>query len=163
VPPDCPVHQWSNGYFVQWSPAKAEFQMNSARTVRIRAAQPSEAHRTVNSTCPVQHRTVRCHKKSKLQRSNPNGWLMWLAHRTVFGGAPDSVRWRTGLSGAPINSILPQQLNWWLKAINTPQPPPLQPSKHSQQCIEYKSNTLYSKDTIQVINPLQVSNSTLAH
>jgi hypothetical protein len=23
--------------------------------------QPSKAHRTVNSACPVQHRTVRCH------------------------------------------------------------------------------------------------------
>jgi hypothetical protein len=43
--------------------------------------------------------------------------------------------WRTGLSSAPIDSSLPQRLNWWLGAINTPQPPPLQPSKHSQQCI----------------------------
>jgi hypothetical protein len=25
----------------------------------------------------------------KLQRSNPNGWVTWLAHRTVSGGAPD--------------------------------------------------------------------------
>jgi hypothetical protein len=29
-------------------------------------------------------------------------------------GAPDSVRWRIGLSGVPIVSSLPQQLNWWL-------------------------------------------------
>jgi hypothetical protein len=26
---------------------------------------------------------------SELQRSKPNGWLTWLAHRTVSGGAPD--------------------------------------------------------------------------
>jgi hypothetical protein len=26
---------------------------------------------------------------SELQRSNPNGWVTWLAHRTVSGGAPD--------------------------------------------------------------------------
>jgi hypothetical protein len=82
-------------------------------------------------------------------RRNPNGWVTWLAHRT--------------LSGAPIDSSMPQRLNWWLGAINTPQPPPLQPSKHSQQCIQYKSNTLHSKDTIQVIDPLKVPNSTLAH
>jgi hypothetical protein len=25
VPPDCPLHQWSNGYFAQRSLAKAEF------------------------------------------------------------------------------------------------------------------------------------------
>jgi hypothetical protein len=109
--PDCPVHQRSNDYFAQCSPAKAEFQMNSAQTVRGRAAQPSEAHQTVNSTCPVRHRTVRCHKKTKLQRSNPNGWVTWLAQRTVSGGAPKSVRWRTGLSGAPIGSSHP---NGWI-------------------------------------------------
>jgi hypothetical protein len=26
---------------------------------------------------------------SELQRSNPNGWVTWHAHRTVSGGAPD--------------------------------------------------------------------------
>jgi hypothetical protein len=46
-------------------------------------------HRTANSTCPVHHRTVRWPHMSELQRSNPNGWVTWLAHRTVFGGAPD--------------------------------------------------------------------------
>jgi hypothetical protein len=44
---------------------------------------PPETHQTVHRTCPVRHRTVRCHKKTKLQRSNPNGWVTWLAHRTV--------------------------------------------------------------------------------
>jgi hypothetical protein len=37
----------------------------------------------VNSDCLVHHRTVRWPKLSELQRSNPNGWVMWLAHRTV--------------------------------------------------------------------------------
>jgi hypothetical protein len=78
-------------------------------------------------------------------------------------GTPDSVRWRTELSGAPIDSSLPQRLNWWLGAINTPQPPPLQLSKHSLLDIQYKSNRHHSKDTIQVIDPLKVSKSTLAH
>jgi hypothetical protein len=67
--PDCPVHQRSNDYFAQRSPTKAEFQINSAQTVCGRAEQPSKMHRTVHSTCPVRHRTVRCHKKTKLQRS----------------------------------------------------------------------------------------------
>jgi hypothetical protein len=57
-------------------------------TVRGQFAQKSEqlpeAHRTVHSTCPVRHDTIRCHKKTKLQRSNPNGWVTWLAHRTVW-------------------------------------------------------------------------------
>jgi hypothetical protein len=44
------------------------------RAQRIEHAQ--KAHRTVYRTCP-------------LQRSEPNGRLTWLAHRTVSGGAPD--------------------------------------------------------------------------
>jgi hypothetical protein len=46
-------------------------------------------HRTVNSDCPMHHRTVRWPHLSELQRSNPNGWVTWLAHQTVSGGAPD--------------------------------------------------------------------------
>jgi hypothetical protein len=37
---------------------------------------------------------------------NPNGWIMW--QRTGQGTVP--VRWRTGLSGAPIASNLGQRL-----------------------------------------------------
>jgi hypothetical protein len=59
----------------------------------LQCAQKSElsqkAHRTVNSDCPVYHRTVRWPRRQKLQRSNPNGRVTWLAHRTVSGGAPD--------------------------------------------------------------------------
>jgi hypothetical protein len=62
-------------------------------TVRGQCAQSQsrrqKAHRTVNSTCPVHHQTVRWPHLSELQRSNPNGWVTWLAHRTVSGGAPD--------------------------------------------------------------------------
>jgi hypothetical protein len=47
------------------------------------------AHRTVNSACPVHHRTVRWPTCQKLQRSNPNGRVTLLAHRTVSSGAPD--------------------------------------------------------------------------
>ena len=47
------------------------------------------AHRTMNRTCPVHHRTVRWPSCQNLQRSNPNGLVMWLAHRTVSSGAPD--------------------------------------------------------------------------
>jgi hypothetical protein len=41
------------------------------------------AHRTVNSDCSVHHRTIWWPHMSELQRSNPNGWVTWLAHRTV--------------------------------------------------------------------------------
>jgi hypothetical protein len=41
------------------------------------------AHRTVNRTCLVHHRTIRWPTCQKLQRSNPNSWVTWLAHQTV--------------------------------------------------------------------------------
>ena len=42
-----------------------------------------KAHRTVNNTCLVHHRIVRWPHLSEFQRSNPNGWVTWLAHRIV--------------------------------------------------------------------------------
>jgi hypothetical protein len=31
----------------------------------------------------------RCQSSNGRNRQNPNGWVTWLAHRTVSGGAPD--------------------------------------------------------------------------
>jgi hypothetical protein len=60
------------------------------------------AHRTVYRTCPVHHRTAQRPHKSELQRSNPNGWLTWLAHRTGSSGAPDCpVRHATAVFQRP--------------------------------------------------------------
>jgi hypothetical protein len=64
----------------------------NALNVRLRAQRTEHArvaHLTVYRTCPVHHQTARRAHKTELQRSNPNGVLMWLAHRTVSGGAPD--------------------------------------------------------------------------
>jgi hypothetical protein len=67
-----------------------------------------KAHRTVYGTCPVHHRTVRWPRRQKLQRSNPNGRVTWLAHPTVSGGAPDCpVRHATAAST--------KRLVWWLE------------------------------------------------
>jgi hypothetical protein len=61
----------------------------SARLCAQSQSRRQKAHRTLNSDCPVHHRTVRWSSCQKLQRSNPNGWVTWLAHRTVSGGVPD--------------------------------------------------------------------------
>jgi hypothetical protein len=74
---------------LQRSPATVACNATLHEQFAQKSEQPPEAHRTVHSTCPVRYRTVRCHKKTKLQRSNPNGWVTWLVHRTVSGGAPD--------------------------------------------------------------------------
>jgi hypothetical protein len=41
----------------------------------------------VNNVCPV---PLEDKGSNGRQRPNPNGWVMWLAHWTVSGGAPDS-------------------------------------------------------------------------
>jgi hypothetical protein len=137
---DCRVHQRSNG-----SQRNGRLQRTPAKCYSVQTV-----HAEVRAAVRGAHLSGATRRQSSngRNRQNPNGWVTWLAHRTV---------------GAPIDSSHPQRLFWWLGAINTPQPPPLQPSKHSQLCIQYKSNTLHSKDTIQVIDPLKVSNSTLAH
>jgi hypothetical protein len=46
-------------------------------------------------------------------------------------GAPDTVRWRTRLSGAPCNSSLHQKASLVVGAINTPNHPTFKSSKFS--------------------------------
>jgi hypothetical protein len=46
-------------------------------------------------------------------------------------GAPDSVRWRTGLSGAPYDSSLHQTASLMVGVINTPNHPTSKSSKFS--------------------------------
>jgi hypothetical protein len=63
-------------------------QRSTANALNARQrAQKSEharvAHRTVYRTCPVHHRIARWAHTSELQRSEPNGLVTWLAHRTV--------------------------------------------------------------------------------
>jgi hypothetical protein len=69
--PDCPVCQRSNGSQAQWSTPTVACNVNSARTVRAESEQHHKAHRTVNITCPMRHRTVRWPRLSELQRSKP--------------------------------------------------------------------------------------------
>jgi hypothetical protein len=94
----------------------------------MNSAAESEAHRTVNRTCPVWHWTVRCHKRTSFPT------IDWVKTLTVGwrGGAPDSVRCAHRQQPFPTAC-------WWLRAINTPQPPQLQGSKYSEVFIQYKS------------------------
>jgi hypothetical protein len=75
--------------------------------------------------------TVRWPHMSELQRSNPNGWVTWLAHRTVSGGAPDyPVR--------PSTAAFPNgHFGGW--GYKYPQPPTLQGIQVFSQHIQYKS------------------------
>ena len=103
--PDCPVCTGLSG-----ASAEAPTATCSAFIARQRAQRsgtPMLAHRTLYSACPVCHRTSRRAQQSELQRSEPNGLVTWLAHRTVSGGAPDCpVRHATAAST--------KRLVWWL-------------------------------------------------
>jgi hypothetical protein len=118
--------------------------------VRGLRAQKSEqaqmAHRTVNRTFPVHHRTVRWPTCQKPQRPNPNSWVTWLAHRTV--------RCALRQQSSPTAILV-------VGAINTPQPPLFKAPKHSLLLIQYKSNTQHSKTQIKASDQIKVHNSTL--
>ena len=62
---------------------------------------------------------------------NPNGWVMWLAHRTVFGGAPDCPV-RPSIAANPNGYVV-------VEGYKYPQPPTPQASKFSEVLIQYKS------------------------
>jgi hypothetical protein len=81
--PDCPVCQRSNDYTAPTVACNGTVKVNSACLRAQKLEQRQKAHRTVNSNCLVHHRTVRWPTCQKLQRSNPNGLVTWLAHRTV--------------------------------------------------------------------------------
>jgi hypothetical protein len=104
----------------QRSSAKLNSERYIAWTVRGQFMQSQsrrqKAHRTVNSDCPVHHRTVWWTRLSELQWSNPNGWVTWLAHRTVRCAHRQT---------ASLTAILV------VGAINTPRPPHFKASKFS--------------------------------
>jgi hypothetical protein len=81
-----------------------------------KSEQSQKAHRTVYRTCPVHHRTVRWPRCQKLQWSESNGRVTWLAHQTV----------RCAMRQKPSPTVL-----LVVGAINTPQPPHFNASKFS--------------------------------
>jgi hypothetical protein len=129
--PDCPVHQAEQRLTAQRS-------FEKVWTVREQCAQKSEqaseAHRTLNSSCPVRHQTVRCgtglsgapscQSSNGWNYQNPNSWVTWLAHQTVRCAHRQTASPTVGLV---------------VGAINTPLPPPLQESKFFRHLILYKS------------------------
>jgi hypothetical protein len=90
----------------------------------LESEQRQMAHRTLNSTCPVQHRTVPVPQKTEA----PTVRIQRLGD---VAGAPDSVWWRTRLSGAPCDSNLHQTTSLMVGAINTLNHPPFIASKFS--------------------------------
>jgi hypothetical protein len=140
------VCQRSNGYFVP----TVVYEDIKCATVRACArrsqSRRQKAYRTVYRTCPVHHRTVRWPHKSELQRSNPNGRVTWLAHRTVSGGAPD----------CPVRHAKAASTNdyfggWGYKY---PQPPTIHCIQVFSNLTSYKSYSIQYKTQTKRSNPL---------
>ena len=78
--------------------------------IALQCAQKSEqsqkAHRTVYRTCLVHHLTIWWPKCQKLQRSESNGRVTWLAHRTSMHPS----FWWLG----PCDRSPHQRFFWWL-------------------------------------------------
>jgi hypothetical protein len=82
---------------------------------------------------------------------NPNGWVTWLAYRTVSGGAPACpVRHTT-------DSLPNVHFGGW--GYKYPQPPTLQGIQVFSHCIQYKSPRLHSKTQTrdQILSQVQSS------
>jgi hypothetical protein len=144
--PDCPVCQRSNCYFAPTVVCRG------IKCATVRACAPrsqsrcQKAHRTVYRTCPVHHQTVQWPHKSELQWSNPNGWVTWLAHRTVSGGAPDCpVR--------PLTEAIPNDhFGGW--GYKYPQPPHIHGIQVFSLHTSYKSYSIQYKTQTKRSNPL---------
>jgi hypothetical protein len=118
--PDCPVSQRSNGYFaptvtcrrIKCAPERAEVRharSGAPDTLQYMSGAPPD----IQAGPAVRAPTVGTQRPSDV------------------AGAPDSVRWRTGLSGAPCDSNLHQTASLVVGAINTPNHPTFKSSKFS--------------------------------
>jgi hypothetical protein len=116
VAPDCPVHQAEQRLQAPTVVCNSTTKVNTAHLRAQKIEQRQKAHRTVNSDCPVHHRTIRWSTCQKLQRSEPNDRVTWLAHRTV----QCAIRQKP----SPTVTLV-------VGAINTPNHPPFIASKFS--------------------------------
>jgi hypothetical protein len=108
--PDCPVCTGLSGASAEQRLLQAPMATCSAFIARQRAQRsgtPMLAHRTMNSACPVRHRTSSGAQRSELQRSESNG--------------SDDVAGGTGLSGVhrTVRCAIEQTAStngqvWWL-------------------------------------------------
>jgi hypothetical protein len=119
---------------------------NSARLRAQKSKQALEGAPDSEQDLSSAHRTVRWPNCQKLQRSEPNDLMTWLAHRTVSGGAPD----------CPVHHTTEAFTNIHFGGLGYkyPQPPHFNAIQVSAICIQYKSSRLHSKTQTKRSNPL---------
>jgi hypothetical protein len=99
------------------------------------------AHWTMNSSCPVPLED----KASNGQKlHNPNGWVTWLAHRTV----------RCAHRQQPAPTVV-----WWLRAINTPNHHHSKHPSFPRFSFNTRASAFTPRHKSKESKPLQVPNS----
>jgi hypothetical protein len=133
----CPVHQGTRSSTRYLREIQRALRYNSPdcpvphRTVRYASGATATSRATVDCNC-IQCATVRARVRARavgapdslqdLSGAPPDSLeappvrapTVEPQRLADVAGAPDSVRWRTGLSGAPCDSSLPTAIFWWL-------------------------------------------------
>jgi hypothetical protein len=154
--PDCPVHQRSNGSFAQRSTAKAEDSEEQCAIVHGRAEPPirgapdsEQCLSGAASDCPV---PLEDKASNGRQRPNPNGWVTWLAHRTVSGGALDCPV-RPSTSATPNGYVVVEGYKYPPPTTTTPS---IQVSNTSHSIQELVHSLLYTIQKNQSLSKSQI-------
>jgi hypothetical protein len=125
---DCPVSQRSNGYFAPTVVCNALNARQRAQRSRARAGGTPDSLQDLSGAPPDSQAGPHVRAPTVgIQRPGD------------VAGAPDTVRWRTGLSGVPCDSSLHQTASLVVGVINTPQPPHIQVIQVFQLPTTYKS------------------------
>jgi hypothetical protein len=109
--PDCPVCQRSNGYFAR-----------NGRLQRIKCASARAEDRARAVGAPDSLQDLSGAPPDSPEAPPVRAPTVEPQRLADVAGAPDSVRWRTGLSGAPCDSSLPTTIfgGWGYKYPNHP-------------------------------------------
>jgi hypothetical protein len=126
--PDCPMSQRSNGYFAPTVDCNALNARQRAQRSRARAGGTPDILQDLSGAPPDSQAGP--HVRTPMVGTHRPGDV---------AGAPDTVRWRTGLSGVPCDSSLHQTASLVVGAINTPQPPHIQDIQVFHLPTTYKS------------------------
>jgi hypothetical protein len=109
--PDCPVCQRSNGYFA-----------SNGRLQHIKCAPARAEDRAAPEGAPDSLQDLSGAPPDSPEAPQVRAPMVEPQRSADVAGAPDSVRWRSGLSGAPCDSTLPTTIfcGWGYKYPTTP-------------------------------------------
>jgi hypothetical protein len=122
----CPVHTGLSG-----EPAEQRLLRANGRLQRIKCALGVQRSRAREGGTPDSLQDLSGAPPDSQAGPHVRAPMVGTQWPSDVAGAPDSVRWRTGLSGAPCDSSLHQTASLVVGVINTPNHPSFKSSKFS--------------------------------